>query len=332
MTASSPFASGAAVYGRELSMWEIVGICAAQLIAGYIGSHNDNTAVGQAALSYEKIMDIVSKIDSIEAEIQNVIKAIAEAVERIERARLDDEMQGFHTKMISDCSAIEDKLKALSGLSAAENNKDNATVQECVIALNERMASVHEAIMQFARLDSPPGKPPTLQTYFSCSASVGMWARAYQMVNVYNPTSPPIYQSAESQQLQNIYMPFFADVDRIVTENESALYGPLLIPKGIVCKFVSDHFENWSGPVTRGAYQCEIAGPGQEPTVLNVYTGIGHRPWVPERPNAPAAQVFSSLLQRRVPFVQRLSDYRPVLESAAKSMSAFNGTLSRRHT
>jgi len=313
-------------------MWEIVGICVGQLIAGYFGSEGDNSPVGQAALSFAKIMEIAKAIESIEHEIKNVITAVADAVVRIERDQLAEKMADYHTKMTAACTVIEDQLKALSGLSEADNKKGNSTVDECVSVLNTQMEAVQEAILQFARLDKGSlVKPPTLQTYFSCSASVGMWAQAYQMVRVYSPTMPLICNSAESKSLQAVYMEFFADVDRIVTENELALYGPLLIPKGIDCKFVSDHFEKADGALTPGVYRCATADPGQEPTVLNVYTGIGHRPWVPEKPNAPATQVFSSLLQRRVPFLQRLSDHSPVLQTAAKTMSVFDGTINRHH-
>jgi hypothetical protein len=157
-----------------------------------------------------------------------------------------------------------------------------------------------------------------------------MWAQAYQMVNAYYPTEPPVYSSAQSGQLRAIFQSFYVDVDRIVTENESALYGPLLVPKGVVCQFVTDHFERYTGTIlTPGLFLCAKVDPGQEPSALNVYSNEPIPKWVPVKANAPAALAFSSILQRRQLFVQRLSNYSPVLQTAEKAMAVFDGAVTR---
>lgn len=283
--------------------------------------------------SFAKIVEIANRIELIEKEIEDPIAAVANAVKEIERAQLVNEMRSYRVSMKRACSSIKDQLAPLNGLAPADNNLQNATVQHCISVLSSEMAAVNEAILQFAAADAgADAKPPTLQTYFSCSASVGMWAQAYQMVDAYYPTEPPVYASAQNGVLQDMYKSFFAEVDRIVTDNEPALYGPLLIPKGVVCRSVTDHFEMDTGEIhLSGVYLCAKADPGQEPKVLNV---LSHDPipkWVPENLNSPAALAFSSLLQRRAPIVQRLSDYSPVLQTAEKTMSIFRGAITRPH-
>jgi hypothetical protein len=243
-------------------VWATVIICLAQIAAGYVESQNSHD--DHSAFYLAKLMEINNSIREMNKNFEQVKAAIVQAVKMIQREVHESAMLDHYADMDTSAMLILGVFQEL-GTYEPGHDPNDPKFAAVIERLTKHRDDLYRAVNSFAKQDGGAiGKPATLQTFVCCSASIALWAKAYQKIEDYKPEGQriPAYKYATSASYRATFLGFLDDVAVIVQADRDQLNGPLLAPDvdrgdGILLRY-QDHRFNMTDIPYAGEYPAEL--------------------------------------------------------------------------
>lgn len=324
-------------------MWGAVIWCLTELALGYMQSQSHDSQ-DQNNFYFQKLQDIQDNLRRLSDEMQSIKADIKRAVEMINREIHEALMLDHFSEMESNATLILgnfQQLNKMANTNPDQNNLNNEQVHTWVNELTSHRDKLFASVNAFARQDGGAlGRNPTLQTFVCCAPSIALWAKAYQLIDSYNPVASqiPVYQHAVSQQYKALLSGFFSDAEQWVTNDRSQLTGQFLTPgnhleDGKLLKFRDHHFvysdipsqAEYPGEAEyEDLYYWQYWGSSQAPSGLWGTKREGDKcVWRRTPKTDDAHQTCLRLLQASDSISSRFRIYEPIVAKANSVMGLF---------